>query len=226
VQNQPPAPPAGFPRGAHQDGGAAGVETGDPADRSAEADSLSQSSAHGGRRWLGDPSLLREMVLPGNEEAGIGSEISPFSDTVQTRASTIVTRVVRFARAASIGGHGASKGTATSIGGVSMAHSVPCCRGDDLWGMPQAELTNGWCPRSLHGLKTRRPASPGGPAAPTAGWRFHRGRPEPDDEDKNPPTAVSPKVGWPRQERQGPGTGVTSATIKSNQSTTKDPSPR
>jgi hypothetical protein len=100
------------------------------------------------------------------------------------------------------------------------------CHGDDLWGMPCAELFAGWHPRSLHGSKTRRPAPPGGPAVPTAGWRFHCGRPEPGDEDKSPPTVVSPKVGWPRQERQGLRMGVTSATTKSSQSATKDPSPR
>jgi hypothetical protein len=102
----------------------------------------------------------------------------------------------------------------------------PVCRGDDLRGMPHAELFVGWRPRSLHGSKTGRPAPPGAPAVPAAGWRFHRGRPEPGDEDKSPPTAVSPKVGWPRQERQRPRTGVTSATTKSNQSATKNPSPR
>jgi hypothetical protein len=72
------------------------------------------------------------------------------------------------------------------------------CRGDDLWGMPRAELFASWHPRSLHSSKTRRPAPPGGPAVPTADWRFHRGRPEPGDEDKSPPTAVLPKVVWPR----------------------------
>jgi hypothetical protein len=43
------------------------------------------------------------------------------------------------------------------------------CRGDDLWGMPRAELFAGWRPRSLHGSKTRRPAPPGGPAVLAAG---------------------------------------------------------
>jgi hypothetical protein len=72
------------------------------------------------------------------------------------------------------------------------------CRGDDLRGMPCTELLAGWRPRSLHGSKIGRPAPPGEPAVPVAGWRFHRGRPEPGDEDKSPPTAVLPKVGWPR----------------------------
>jgi hypothetical protein len=40
------------------------------------------------------------------------------------------------------------------------------------------------------------------------------------------PTVIWPKVGRPRQERQRPRTGVTSATTKSNQSATKNPSPR
>jgi hypothetical protein len=92
--------------------------------------------------------------------------------------------------------------------------------------MPRAELNAGWHPRSLHDFSTRRPASPEGPAAPAAGWRFHRGEPEPDDEDKSPPTAVSPKVGWPQQERQRPRMGVTSATTGLSQSATEDPSPR
>jgi hypothetical protein len=44
------------------------------------------------------------------------------------------------------------------------------CRGDDLWGMPRAELSAGWHPRSLHGSRMRRPALPEGPAVPAAGW--------------------------------------------------------
>jgi hypothetical protein len=92
--------------------------------------------------------------------------------------------------------------------------------------MPRAELLAGWRPRSLHGSKIRRLARPRVPAMPAAGWRFHRGRPEPGDEDKSPPTAVLPKVGWPRQEQQWQRTGVTSAMTKSSQSVTKDPSPR
>jgi hypothetical protein len=71
------------------------------------------------------------------------------------------------------------------------------CREDNLWGMPRAELSAGWCPRSLHGSRMRRPAPPEGPAVPAAGWRLHRGELEPGDEDKSPPTAVSPKVAWP-----------------------------
>jgi hypothetical protein len=92
--------------------------------------------------------------------------------------------------------------------------------------MPRAELYAGWHLRSLHGSKMRRPAPPEGPAAPTADWRFYRGEPEPGDEDKIPPTTVSPKVGWPRQERQRPRIGVTSATTSLSQSVIKDPSPR
>jgi hypothetical protein len=61
---------------------------------------------------------------------------------------------------------------------------------------------------------------------PAAGWRLHRGEPEPGDEDKSPPTAVSPKVGWPRQERQRQRTGVTNATTRPSQSAIKEPSPR
>jgi hypothetical protein len=40
------------------------------------------------------------------------------------------------------------------------------------------------------------------------------------------PTVVWPKVGWPRQERQGRRTGVTSATTTSSQWEIEDPSPR
>jgi hypothetical protein len=92
--------------------------------------------------------------------------------------------------------------------------------------MPRAELPAGWRPRSLHGSRIRRPAPPEGPAVPTAGWRLHRGEPEPGDEDKSPPTAGSPKVAWPRQERQRQRTGVTNATTELDQSAIKDPSPR
>jgi hypothetical protein len=70
------------------------------------------------------------------------------------------------------------------------------CRGDDFWGMPRAVLSTSWRPKNLHGARIRRPALPEGPAAPAAGWRLHRGEPEPGDEDKIPPTAVSPKVAW------------------------------
>jgi hypothetical protein len=67
------------------------LEIGDPVGRPAEADSLPSRSTRGGRRWQEDPSLLREMVLHGDEEAAIGSEISPFSATIQTQALTIAT---------------------------------------------------------------------------------------------------------------------------------------
>jgi hypothetical protein len=92
--------------------------------------------------------------------------------------------------------------------------------------MPRVELNAGWHSRSPHGPRTRRPAPSEGPAAPAAGWRFRRGEPEPGDEDKSPPMAVSPKVGRPRQERQRPRTGVMSATTGLSQSAIKDPSPR
>jgi hypothetical protein len=120
----------------------------------------------------------------------------------------------------------AKAGPSTGQGMSMLQRDYVFCRGDDLWGMLRAELFAGWRPRSLHGSKTRRPAPPGGPAVPAAGWRFHRGRLEPGDEDKSPPTAVSPKVGWPRQERQRPRMEVTNAVTKSNQSATKNPSAR
>jgi hypothetical protein len=75
------------------------------------------------------------------------------------------------------------------------------CRGDDYWGTPRAVLSADWRPRNLHGAKSRGPAPSKGPAAPAAGWRLHRGEPEPGEEDKIPPTAVLPKVVWPRQDR-------------------------
>jgi hypothetical protein len=92
--------------------------------------------------------------------------------------------------------------------------------------MPRAELSAGWCSRSLHGSRMRRPAPPEGPAAPATGRRLHRGEPEPGDEDKGPPTAVSPKVAWPRQDRQRQRTGVTHATTGLDQPVIKEPSPR
>jgi hypothetical protein len=92
--------------------------------------------------------------------------------------------------------------------------------------MPRAELNAGWCPRSLHNLSTRRPAPSEGLATSAAGWRLHRGEPKLGEEDKRLPTAASPKVGWPRQERQRPRMGVTSATTSLSQSATEDPSPR
>jgi hypothetical protein len=92
--------------------------------------------------------------------------------------------------------------------------------------MPRAVLFANWRPRNLHGARTRRPAPLEGPAALAAGWRLHRGEPEPGDEDKNPSTAVSPKVAWPRQDRQRQRTGVTHATTKLHQPAIKEPSPR
>jgi hypothetical protein len=76
------------------------------------------------------------------------------------------------------------------------------CRGDDFWGTPRAVLSAGRHPRNLQGAKSRRPALIKGPAAPAAGWQLHRGEPEPSEDDKTPPTAASPKVAWPRQDRQ------------------------
>jgi hypothetical protein len=87
--------------------------------------------------------------------------------------------------------------------------------------MPRAELSAGWRPRNLHDARMRRPALPKGPAAPAAGWRLHQGEPEPGDEDKIPPTVVSPKVAWPRQDRQRQRTGVTHATTRLHQPESK-----
>jgi hypothetical protein len=91
--------------------------------------------------------------------------------------------------------------------------------------MPWTELSACWHPRNLHGSRMGRPAPPRGPAALAPVWRLHRGEPEPSNEDKSPPTAISPKVGWPRQERHWQRTGVTSATTGPIQSAIKDPSP-
>jgi hypothetical protein len=87
--------------------------------------------------------------------------------------------------------------------------------------MPRAMLSTGWRPKNLHGAKIRRPALPKGPAAPAAGWRLHRGGPEPSEEDKIPPTAVSLKVAWPRQDRQRQRTGMTQATSRLHQPASK-----
>jgi hypothetical protein len=92
--------------------------------------------------------------------------------------------------------------------------------------MPWAVLSASWHPKDLHSARTRRPALPEGPAMPAAGWRFHRVEPEPDDEDKNPPTAVSPKVAWPRQDRQRERMGVTHTTSGLHQLAIKEPSPQ
>jgi hypothetical protein len=92
--------------------------------------------------------------------------------------------------------------------------------------MPRAVLSAGWHPKNLHGSRTRRSALPEGPAAPAAGWRLHRGEPEPGNEYKNPPMADSPKVPWPRQDRQRQRTGVTHATTGLHQPAIKEPSPR
>jgi hypothetical protein len=83
--------------------------------------------------------------------------------------------------------------------------------------MPRAVLSAGWRPRNLHGAKSRRPALPKGPAAPTDGWRLHQGEPEPGENDKIPPTAISLKVAWPRQDRQRRRTGMTQATSRLHQ---------
>jgi hypothetical protein len=87
--------------------------------------------------------------------------------------------------------------------------------------MPRTALSTGWHPRNLHGAKIRRPALTEGPAAPAAGWRLHRGGPESGDEDKIPPTAISPKGAWPRQDRQRERTGMTQATSQLHQPASK-----
>jgi hypothetical protein len=87
--------------------------------------------------------------------------------------------------------------------------------------MPRAALSADWCPRNLHDAKSRGPALAKGPAVPVAGWRLHRGEPEPGEDDKTPPTVASPKEAWPRQDRQRRRTGVTQATPELNQSASK-----
>jgi hypothetical protein len=87
--------------------------------------------------------------------------------------------------------------------------------------MPGAVLSAGWRPRNLHGAKTGRPAPCKGLAAPAAGWRLHRGELEPGEEDKIPPTAVSSKVAWPRQDRQRRRTGMTQAMSRLHQQTSR-----
>jgi hypothetical protein len=100
------------------------------------------------------------------------------------------------------------------------------CHGDDFWGMPRAVLSAGWHPRNVHGTRLRRPALPEGPAAPAAGWRLHRGEPEPGDEDKVPPTAVSPKVAWPPTRLTGAKDGHDASHIQTPPTSEKEPSPR
>jgi hypothetical protein len=83
--------------------------------------------------------------------------------------------------------------------------------------MPRVVLSTRWRPKNLHNARLRRPALSEGPAAMAAGWRLHRGEPEPGDEDKIPPTAVLPKVAWPRQDRRRQRTGMTHATSRLHQ---------
>jgi hypothetical protein len=87
--------------------------------------------------------------------------------------------------------------------------------------MPRAALSAGWRPRNLHGAKSRRPALAKGPATPAAGWRLHRGDPQPGEDDKTLPTVASLNVAWPRQDRQRRRTGVMQATPRLDQSASK-----
>jgi hypothetical protein len=87
--------------------------------------------------------------------------------------------------------------------------------------MPRAALSTGWHPRNLRGTRIRRPALPEGPAMLAAGWRLHRGEPEPGNKDKIPPRAISPKVAWPRQDRQRQRMGMTQATSRLHQPASK-----
>jgi hypothetical protein len=80
--------------------------------------------ACGGRRWQGDPSILRKRVLPDDEEVAIESEVSPIGVTVLTQASTVATHAVRFGGAASIGSHGVTKGVVMLNSRDSSAHSL------------------------------------------------------------------------------------------------------
>jgi hypothetical protein len=102
----------------------------------------------------------------------------------------------------------------------------PVCRGDDLWGMPRAELLAGWRPRSLHGARMRRLAPPEW-AGCASSWlmtplrRARAGRRRQDSSnggiaksDRSPTRSIEAKD------------EVTPATTGLNQSATKDPSPR
>jgi hypothetical protein len=115
------------------------------------------------------------------------------------------------------GGH-AQKGAGEGPPERAQLHG---CHGDDFWGMSRAVLSVGWCLRNLHGTRIRRPARPEGPAAPAAGWRLHRGKPKSGNEDKIPSTVVSPKVAWPRHDRQRQRTVVTHVTTRLHQPESK-----
>jgi hypothetical protein len=105
---------------------------------------------------------------------------------------------------------------------ITKSFDIYCdCHGDDFRGMPRAALSAGWCPRNLHGAKSKGPALAKGPAAPAAGWRLHRGEPELGKDDRAFLTVASPKVAWPRQDRQRRRTGVTPATPGLDQSASK-----
>jgi hypothetical protein len=92
--------------------------------------------------------------------------------------------------------------------------------------MPRAVLSTGWLPRNLHGARLRRPALPEGPAAPAAGWRLHQGEPEPGDEDKIPPTAVSPKVAWPPTRLTEAKDGYDASHVQTPPTSEQEPSPQ
>jgi hypothetical protein len=98
-----------------------------------------------------------------------------------------------------------------------LAHETSPVSGASVVGMTSGVRKGRRCmPAGIPGVSTasskKDRLQPTGPAVPAAGWRLHRGEPEPGNEDKIPPMARSPKAAWPRQDRQGQRTGVTPAT--------------
>jgi hypothetical protein len=171
--------------------------------------------------WLKEVRFLGHVISAG----GVSVDPSKITSILERKAPTNTTKVRAFLGLAGYYRKFVEGFSSITRPLTQLLKKDKKCRGDDFWGMPRAVISVGWRSRNLHSARTRRPALPEGPPAPAAGWRLHRGEPEPGDEDKIPPTAVSPKVAWPPTRSTEAKDGRDASHIQTPPTSEQEPSP-